>query len=82
MTWKDLTKMYMIAWIEFIGVIVFAIGAGSLVGHITSHENLYKWDSGDPGMAINTAIALTISGIATFVIGAWIKNHEKRHRKI
>lgn len=76
---KNTTK-YLVAWIEMFGIILFAIGANSLVGHTTEHEKLYRWSKSDPGMGIASATATTIEGITIFLIGITFKRHEKTDR--
>lgn len=46
------------------GVIVVIIAIMSLAGYIFKHENWYHWTTESPAMAVNTAIAFLLIGLA------------------
>lgn len=57
------------ALIFSIGLAVFSIGLTALTGYGLEEATFYKWNDG-VGMALNTAVAFTLTGMALCIIGS------------
>ena len=52
------------------GVSVGGIGGASMLGYLIGLSGLYQWTAGDVGMAVNTSIALALTGIGLSTLGS------------
>ncbi len=52
-----------------IGLVVFSIGLSAFMGYLLEFAKLYAWNGGS-GMAINTSIALTLTGMAIAILSS------------
>ena len=59
--------------VQLLGLAGAGIGALTLCGYMVGKPNLYTWDGGI-GMAYNTSVAITLYGIAIYLIGKDINN--------
>ena len=51
------------------GIATATIGATALIGYLLEIPKLYNWNDGKTMMAVNTAVALVLCGVAIAVIG-------------
>ena len=58
--------------IQLLGIASASIGALTVCGYIVGKPTLYTW-SGNASMAISTAIAFILQGVALYIIGEKLK---------
>lgn len=58
--------------IQLLGIASSAIGALTICGYIAGKSTLYTWN-GNQGMALSTATAFVLQGIALYIIGEKLK---------
>jgi hypothetical protein len=55
--------------VSLLGVAVVTIAVIALIGYAAGNEALHHWNNSGPPMAINTAVALLLTGLALFAGG-------------
>jgi len=60
--------------IQLLGLAGVGIGLLTMCGYMVGNPTLYTWD-GSIGMALNTAVVLTLYGLAIYLTGRHIHNN-------
>ena len=59
--------------IQLLGIASATIGALTICGYIAGQPTLYTWNS-NQGMALSTATAFVLQGIALYIVGEKLKH--------
>lgn len=72
------------AAVKVMSLSVLAIGMFALCGHLSRAQWMYLWSKEYPvGMALNTAIAMTLTGLSLFMLSLQVERaHEKACRAL
>ena len=51
-----------------LSTVISAIAGMAIIGHLRRVSSFYMWYSGDVGMALSTALAVLLIGVALFLL--------------
>lgn len=57
-----------IAWVRINGLVIIAIAAAALIGHVSGAQRLYNWNASQSGMGLNTALEFLCTGVSLFLL--------------